>query len=61
MPDISMCGNMSCPSKEDCYRFKAVPNGNRQAYSEFKPKEGEDKCDAFWKIQKGHRIVIIKE
>jgi len=60
MPDISMCDNKKCPSKEKCYRFKAVPN-DYQTYADFKPEKNEDKCDAFWEIKKGHRIVTIKE
>jgi len=51
MPDISMCDNISCPSKEKCYRFKAVPN-EYQSYSNFKPEENEDKCEYFLKINK---------
>jgi hypothetical protein len=58
MPDISMCDNKSCPLKENCYRFKAVPNPNRQSYMEFKHKDG--KCLDFYQVQKGHRIITIK-
>ena len=61
MPDISMCTNEKCPSKEKCYRFMAVPSDWRQSYSEWKPKEGEDKCDGFWEIQKGQRIITVKK
>lgn len=60
MVDISMCNNSKCPSKDKCYRFRAIPN-SRQSYSEFKPEKGKDKCDAFWEIKKGHRIVTIKK
>ena len=60
MPDISMCANMTCPLKEDCYRFKAVPNPHRQSYAGFKPDE-EGKCDHFCKIKKGDRIITIKK
>jgi hypothetical protein len=34
MPDISMCQNKECPSKEDCYRFTAKPS-EWQAWSIF--------------------------
>ena len=26
MPDISMCNNKECQSKDDCYRFTATPS-----------------------------------
>lgn len=56
-PDISMCENTSCPSKETCYRFKAVPNEYRQSYMEFKVKEGEKKCYHYMKLRKGDIII----
>lgn len=59
MPDISMCGNMKCPSKETCYRFKAVPNPYRQSYMKFEPKEGENKCYHYMKLKNGDRIITI--
>jgi len=39
MPDISMCANRTCPKAKDCYRFRAIPNPYRQAYSSFAPDE----------------------
>lgn len=47
MPDISKCGNENCPSKLKCYRYTATP-GMRQAYADFAPEEGQDKCEYFW-------------
>lgn len=38
MPDISMCQNMTCPKKENCYRFTAAP-GRYQSYTSFTPDE----------------------
>lgn len=35
MPDISMCQNKECPSKNDCLRFTAKPNEIWQSYAEF--------------------------
>jgi len=55
MPDISMCDNNICPSKEECYRFKAIPN-DYQTYTSFIVKENEDKCDDFMKINKYNLI-----
>jgi hypothetical protein len=50
MPDISMCVNDACPSAAKCYRHEAKPTEFRQAYSEFSPPEGRDKCDWFMPI-----------
>lgn len=47
MSDISMCQNKDCPSYEQCYRFMATPNPYRQSYMDFKPKDGEARCDDF--------------
>jgi len=40
MPDISMCGDRKCLLKENCYRFKAKPNPDYQAYGGFKYDKG---------------------
>lgn len=47
MPDIAMCFGVGCKDREQCYRFKAEPNPYRQSYADFKPKEGEGRCDDF--------------
>ena len=46
MPDISMCTNIGCELKLDCYRFTATPNPHRQSYCGFKPVNGG--CEHFW-------------
>jgi hypothetical protein len=48
MPDISMCVNGMCPSKDYCHRYTATPSEFRQSYGGFGPEDGEDKCDMFW-------------
>ena len=48
MPDISMCSNALCPSKEYCYRFTVTPTPRKQSYMGFGPEEGEDKCNYFY-------------
>jgi hypothetical protein len=50
MPDISMCSNRTCPQRNECYRFRAVPNPYRQAYSDFKP-DVSGVCDHFSSIK----------
>ena len=44
MPDIAMCQNVKCPSSNRCYRFLAIPSEFSQAYVEFTPEKGEEKC-----------------
>ncbi len=60
MPDISMCVNQKCPSKEVCYRYKARPNEPYQAYSVFMHgKSG--KCRDFIEVRSKsqfHRLDI---
>jgi len=47
MPDISMCKNQDCPSRERCYRFTAKSRGDNQSYANFAPGIGHVKCDDF--------------
>ena len=47
MPDISMCNNQTCPSKDTCYRFKAKPNEYYQSYTTYVVPEGKDKCEHY--------------
>jgi hypothetical protein len=48
MPDISMCDNALCPSKDYCYRFTAIPTPNRQSYVSFSPEDDEVNCSHFY-------------
>ena len=52
MPDISKCEGKDCPIKENCYRFKAIPNLPYQSYSDFIYDKKEKKCEDFWEIKK---------
>lgn len=52
MPDISMCNNILCKSKETCFRFKAKPNEFRQSYSNFTCEDEELNCSYYIKIDK---------
>lgn len=49
MADITMCDGIKCPLKEDCYRFKAIPNEYRQSMFMETPfgKEKEGWCKYF--------------
>ncbi len=48
MPDIAMCNNEKCPSKESCYRYTAIPSDWQSYDYSFAPKEGEGKCEYYW-------------
>lgn len=47
MADITMCSGHSCPMKEKCYRFVAIPNIYRQSYFMKPPVQADGKCDSF--------------
>lgn len=50
MPDISMCLNEECLSRNLCYRYKAEPS-DYQSYIDFQPEDGEEKCERFWPLE----------
>ena len=48
MADISMCQDAQGPSREECYRFTAIPNECRQSYMDFASyRDGQDCCESF--------------
>jgi len=57
MPDISMCRNKTCPRRDKCYRYRAIPNEAWQSYSSY-PSEG---CTSFWDIEGRTNLVPIEE
>lgn len=57
MPDISMCRDFTCPSRESCYRYRAVPNERRQTYAEF-DRGGEDRCGSFQPVFRGQKRIV---
>lgn len=56
MADITKCQGIGCPSKEECYRFKAEENSFRQSYFVNAPYElkesGDVICKYFWSMEK---------
>lgn len=60
MPDISMCANQQCPSKDKCYRFRAIPSEHRQSYMAFAPPPRRKTCDDFIRIRTDHRLKPIQ-
>ena len=49
MSDISMCKNVGCKFKKDCYRFTAKPDKIWQTYGEFNCKDKVGIDTSFWK------------
>lgn len=37
MPDIAMCAQSTCERAEECYRYRAVPDADYQAWMMFQP------------------------
>jgi len=65
MPDICMCRGETCPIKETCYRYLAVPSKPLQSYYSKIPFDIEnDFCDYYIeitiKIEEGKTIIKQK-
>lgn len=65
MPDITMCSNVNCPVREQCYRYRAKPDEHWQSYSDFEPETGADrdwnfvvKCEHFWDATRYPKEVL---
>lgn len=69
MPDITMCCNYDCPLKAKCYRYRAIPDQDRQSFALYKPTERKfgqyDKkildCEYFWGIEIAKDKVLSVE
>lgn len=48
MPDVALCRDYACPSRETCYRFLATPSPFMQTYASFGREEGAQKCGSYW-------------
>ena len=49
MPDISMCMNIECDKRKQCYRsyYSGTKPSHWQSYGSFAPDENGE-CKAFW-------------
>jgi len=56
MADISMCKDETCPKKETCYRFTAIPDEYWQMYADFKYTTY---CEHYWKTDFKPKKQII--
>ena len=54
MADITMCTDMKCPKKFQCYRHTAPWNQWRQSIFAESPRK-EEECNEFWD-NKGRRL-----
>lgn len=57
MPDIAMCADQDCPSRQRCYRFTAQPSF-AQAYGSFTREPGADRCASFWPVKDATEDLI---
>ena len=48
MPDITMCKDEECPSKEQCYRYRATPTPEHQSYFTKSPRDSLGLCDGYF-------------
>lgn len=53
MPDIAMCKGDGCPRKAECYRHRAVPTSQHQAYFSPPPVRADGSCAEFLELRKG--------
>lgn len=47
MPDIQMCQDSMCPSRDRCYRYRAYPTPYAQSYGEYRHGSW-GACSEFW-------------
>lgn len=53
MPDVSMCGDSRCPSRERCYRSPysgTRPTSRAQTWFSFGRPAAADRCAEFWPV-----------
>jgi hypothetical protein len=57
MPDITMCSDEKCPHRMKCYRYRAIPNGDRQSWFTESPRVFKT-CLHFSQIYTGNPHLI---
>lgn len=60
MPDISMCLHKSCPARDTCYRFRAIPSPRGQSYMGRTVPEGADRCSSFVAVAPGDYLKPVQ-
>jgi hypothetical protein len=62
MPDLTLCNNQGCPLKDDCYRYRALPNPKHQSYTRFEWMDKEmPSCDQFMCIRPNDKVKPLGE
>lgn len=61
MPDIAMCTGGTCPRKQKCYRYIAVPDEYAQTYFSDPPVEPDGNCSHYWTTDRGEMDKLIRE
>jgi hypothetical protein len=61
MPQFVMCRKSECPKTHECYRYRAIPDGVDQPFSDFNILCNEtDNYRLFIKIRPDDKIIEIK-
>lgn len=50
MPDLAMCRDHGCPSREQCYRYTATPS-TQQVYADFERDYDMVVCPEFVEVR----------
>ena len=51
MPDITMCSGKNCEIKNECYRYRAIPNEFRQSWFADNDLYKYGSCDFFTSVK----------
>jgi hypothetical protein len=60
MPDIAMCHGGSCSRKAECYRYRAIPTPQHQAYYEPPPVDANGGCAHFLVLRRGDQLTELR-
>jgi hypothetical protein len=50
--DITMCQDATCPNREDCYRFVAIPDEHAQSWFSEKTLQPDGSCAFYMPIHR---------
>ena len=50
MADISMCVGNSCPLKDKCYRYRAIPFTHQSWITESPYDKDKEVCNYYWDV-----------
>ena len=65
MADITMCRGETCPLRETCYRYLAIPDEHGQSYFASDPnkdtKKNNEICKYYWEWKKIPKTKLTDE